>query len=104
MIYLNNTAEAQVMTIPKVGRDANGDLLFKIKSMVDLSEVVKNVIDLNTSELYYMLSVILENVSCGEYEYTLLDNDGVLSSGILMITEESTAIAYNNTIEYEQYN
>ena len=44
-----------------------------------------------------------EGIMSGEYEYTLSDEVGVLSTGLLIIGEKEMLTEYNNEITYEQY-
>jgi hypothetical protein len=60
--------------------------------------------DVKTSVGYYVIEVALKsNVPAGEYEYSLSDAQGVLSSGLLVIGDMSAPREYDNTIIYEQY-
>ncbi len=105
MVYLNNTTEAQVLFIPKDGAMADGDLIFRAKSTIDLeTEIDLFVIDLQTSDLYFNLSLTLpEGVPVGEYEYTLTAGDEVMSTGLLVIGENFHPRQYEKDITYEQY-
>ena len=106
MIYLQNTTEeSQVLFVPKNGATPEGDLVLKAKSTIDLDvEVNQEVTDLNTSDRYYIMNVTLPaGLPNGEYEYTLMVGDILLSSGLLAIGENSHPSEYNKDIQYEQY-
>lgn len=105
MIYLQNTTESQVMFVPKNGAVPGGDLLFKAKSTIDLVvEVSQAVTDLQTSDLYFNIAVTLPaGLPDGEYEYTILAGDVPVSTGLLVIGENSHPTEYNKEIQYEQY-
>lgn len=105
MIYLKNTTEAQVMFIPRSLRAVNGRLTFIARNTIDKKELIRSeVLDLETSELYYRLSLALgEGLPVGEYEYLLTDDAGTLSQGLLMVGEFASFHEYNKSIEYEQY-
>lgn len=104
MIYLHNTSEAQVVFISRNGVTPEGDLVFKAKSTIDLTDFSQVVTDLQTSDLYYNLAVTLPaDLPDGEYEYTLAVGDTILSSGLLVIGENFSPEEYNKTITYEQY-
>ena len=104
MIYLHNTSEAQVVFIPRNGVTPEGDLVFKAKSTIDLTDFSQVVTYLQTSDLYYNLAVTLPaDLPDGEYEYTLAAGDITLSSGLLVIGENFSPSEYNKTITYEQY-
>lgn len=105
MIYLQNISESQVLFVPKNGSVPGGSLVFKAKSTIDLeTEILQDVIDLNTSDLYFNIAVSLPGgLPNGEYEYTLTDGVQVLSTGLLIIGESASASQYNKEITYEQY-
>jgi len=106
MIYLENTQEAQEVYIPRSnGMSPRGDLVFKAKNTINLEEEIDlYVSDLQVSDLYFYLAVILpENVTDGEYEYELKFEDTLLSSGLLVVGHYSNPDQYEKEIKYEQY-
>lgn len=106
MIYLQNTQEAQVVYVPRDNRmTIQGDLVFKAKNTINLVEEIDlYVSDLQLSDLYFYLAVILpEGVTDGEYEYELKFEDTILSSGLLVVGNLSKPDQYKKEIEYEQY-
>ena len=50
-----------------------------------------------------MLVELQEGVPSGEYEYTLSDEVGVLSTGLLVVGDLEIPTEYNKEIAYEQY-
>lgn len=105
MIYLQNNTESQGVFVPKNGAVPSGDLVFKAKSTIDLAVEINQVVtDLNTSDLYFNLAVTLPaGLPNGEYEYSLMVEETLLSSGLLVIGENSHPKEYNKEIQYEQY-
>ena len=105
MVYLENTTEAQPLFIPRSRADVFGRLTLALRSTVGLEIVVDaEAIDLDTTPLYYRVAVALpEGTATGEYEYTLAVGEELMSSGLLVIGENSTASQYNKEITYEQY-
>ena len=105
MIYLQNITDSQVVFVPKNGAVPSGDLVFKAKSTIDLAvEVSQGVIDLQTSDLYFRIAVTLpDGLPNGEYEYSIMNGDTILASGLLVIGENSHPSEYNKEIQYEQY-
>lgn len=93
------------MFIPRTGITPQGDLVFKAKSTIDLEVEIKQVVtDLQTSDLYFNLAVILPaGLPDGEYEYTLLAGDVPVSTGLLVIGDYTKPNEYNKVITYEQY-
>lgn len=104
MVYLEHNTEPQSLYIPKDGRTPKGRLHFKAYSTINLMGFSDEVVDINTSDLYYRISIaLMDNIPSGEYEYVLSDEEGILSEGILIIGENDNPITYDNKQEYEQY-
>ena len=106
MIYLQNTQEAQEVYVPRSnGMTPDGDLVFKAKNTINLTEEIDlYVSDLQVSDLYYFLAVTLpEEVTDGEYEYTLSFEDTILATGLLVVGDYSNPDQYEKEITYEQY-
>lgn len=105
MLYLTNTTKPQVLFVPKDGEVPEGTLTFEAVSTVDLDTAVsQEVIDLDTSGLYFNVSIALpEGVQDGEYEYTLSADGIPVSSGLLVIGENFHPSQYEKSITYEQY-
>lgn len=93
-----------MMYIPKNGRNAIGDVSFKAFSTINQYGFSFNAAEENSSLLYHKVLVELEeNIPAGEYEYTLSDEVGVLSTGLLVIGEMDSQVEYVIEKEYEQY-
>ena len=105
MIYLQNTTESQVMFIARTGMTPQGNLVFKAKSTINLEVEINQVVtDLQTSDLYFNLAISLPtDLPNGEYEYTLAVGEIRLSTGLLVIGENSHPSEYDKEITYEQY-
>lgn len=104
MIYLKETTDIQMMYIPKEGRDSKGDIFFKAWSTINQFGFSFEAAEENTSLLYHKVLVELkDNIPAGEYEYTLSDGIGELSTGLLVIGDYEDPIEYNKVTEYEQY-
>ena len=102
MIYLKNISTPQEIFIPK-GMEESGRLVLEIKSTINQSVIMPNVIDFCAMELYFKFTVALPaDVASGEHEYTLSDDAGVLSTGLLIVGEPSTPTEYNKIIQYGQ--
>ena len=104
MVYLKHTTDIQMMYIPKEGRNAKGDVFFKAWSTINQFGFSFDAAEENSSLLYHKVLVELkDNVPAGEYEYTLSDEVGELSTGLLVIGNLENPIEYNKVTEYEQY-
>ena len=104
MVYLNNTTDVQIMYIPKSVRDAHGKVFFKAYSTMNLQGFSFHSEEEESSPLYHLVAIELpSDIKDGEYEYSLSDDNGTLSTGLLVIGSLSKAVEYNNKIQYEQY-
>lgn len=104
MIYLKHTTDLQMMYVPKDGRNAIGDVFFKAFSTINQFGFSFDAAEENSSLLYHKVLVELkEDIPSGEYEYTLSDGVGVLSTGLLVIGEIDSHVEYVIEKEYEQY-
>lgn len=104
MIYLKNTTDLQMLYIPKEGRRALGNISLKAFSTINQYEFTIEAAEENTSLLYHKALVELQdNIPSGEYEYTLSDEVGELSNGLLVIGDLENPMEYNKVTEYEQY-
>ena len=104
MIYLKHTTDLQMMYIPKDGRDANGDVVFEAFSTINQFGFSFDAAEEDTSLLYHKVLVELkDDIPSGEYEYTLSDEVGVLSTGLLVIGDLDKPMEYNKETTYEQY-
>lgn len=103
MLYLQNNSDAQSLLIPK-SRETKGKLLFSAESAMNLTSFEREVIDVGSSAYYLTIPLTFqEGMPSGEYEYALTDEEGVVSTGILIVGDLDTAIEYTNNVEYEQY-
>lgn len=104
MIYLKNITDAQVAMIPKNGESATGALSLIMKSTVDLEGPTMEAVDLDTSDLYFNLSVALPGgLASGEYQYQLMDGEILVSCGICYIGDLEEPSQYESTITYKEY-
>lgn len=104
MIYLKKTSDLQMMYVPKDGRDAQGDVSFNAFSTINQFGFSFDAAEENSSLLYHKVLVELkEDIPCGEYEYTLSDEVGVLSTGLLVVGDLDNPMEYNKETTYEQY-
>ena len=104
MIYLQNTTESQVLFVPRNGAEASGELTLKARNTLDQNFIIDRVLDLRTSDLYFNLSITLpEDCPDGEYEYALMDDNIVLSTGILVLQSADARTKNEKDIRYEQY-
>lgn len=81
-----------------------GEVVLRLKNTIDLDHKISAMTDGGSSSLYHTIMVsLLDNIAQGEYEYTLSDEVGVLSTGLLIIGDLENPTEYNKEIAYEQY-
>lgn len=103
MIYIDRHTEEQLVYIPKK-RECQGTMSLKAVNTISKSGFVEYLEDYGLRKGYHVFSLTLpDSVASGEYEYELLDYNGILSQGILVIREQNTMVEYDNMTEYEQY-
>lgn len=104
MLYLKNITDAQELMIPRDGDMSSGFMSLILKSTIDMAVRSFQVSSDRTSQHYFKLSVNLQaDMPNGEYEYSLMNGQILLSRGLLIIGENVRMSEYNNTITYEQY-
>jgi hypothetical protein len=103
MIYLNNISNVQTMFIPKLERESVGKNFFHALSTGTRQKHAFHVRGMESTALYHIVGIELPKIADGEYEYTLSDEKGTLSTGILVIGGQSKPVEYNNDMIYEQY-
>ena len=83
---------------------ASGELTLKLRNTIDQDVIIAHVTDNHKSNIYFNLEITLpEGCPDGEYEYALVDENNVLSTGIMVLVSAETSNEYNKDIEYEQY-
>ena len=103
MIYLKNISTPQMVFVPK-GRETGSVLKFTLQSTIDRSIYVDcEVIDLQSDRYVQFLVELPAGIPSGEYEYSLTDDAGTISTGLLVVEEDSDPMEYNKPIQYEQY-
>lgn len=107
MIYVTNTTDAQAVFFPvSYTLEEPGTITFTARSTVDLDTPISAVvIDLQTHDLYYNVSLALpQGLTPGEYEYELASDGVTLSSGVMVLSGGDVPVEeYTQSTTYEQY-
>lgn len=104
MIYLKNISEEQTILVPRNGEMVTGDVTLVMCNTTDHQEVTLSMRELNASGLYLNLAVDLpEGLADGEYQYTLIDGNILVSQGLLYVGDLQSTSQYEKTIRYKQY-
>jgi hypothetical protein len=105
MIYVSNTGDMQIISVPRSFHSLNG-LTYHLKiSQADRVIYNTNLADLGGSWLYYNFQINLpEDVASGEYEYLLTNESGeTMSAGIMVVEwERPDHEEFVKFVEYEQ--
>lgn len=105
MIYVSNTGDVQIISVPRSFHRPNG-LTYDLKvSQADKAIYATNLKDLGGSWLYYNFQIELpDDLASGEYDYTLTDESGeVMSAGIMVVEWERPDLGETvKFVEYEQ--
>ena len=104
MIYLKNISDAQILMIPRNGGIVTGEMSLVMRNTTDLRETTLSVTDLNTSGLYFNLTVSLPGglADC-EYQYSLKNGNIQVSCGLLYVGDLQSPSQHETTITYKQY-
>lgn len=105
MIYLKNITEEQEIFIPIASEDREvWKVTLHIKSTISSDNFsIDGVVGIGSALYYPMMVELSEDIPSGEYKYTLSDEVGVLSTGLLVIGDLENPTEYNKEITYEQY-
>lgn len=104
MVYLQRTSDIQILYIPKIGRNATGNVRLKAVSTINNVDFEIEAAEEGDSLLYHKMMVELQRgIPMGEYEYIFSDEVGELSNGLLVIGELANPVEYIAESEYEQY-
>lgn len=88
---------------PKVLEGA-GSVLLELLSNVDRETVVQPVTVEDVSALYISGTVVLPELTPGEWAYKLIAGGRTITTGLLIVTGDGVSRrSYNQTITYEQY-
>lgn len=108
MIYLQNTEGEHLLYIPKpmvVPVGPHVLFIFQATSTIDQEMLISQAnYPQVTTDLYIIVPVVVyPGLPNGEYNYDLKLGDRVISSGILVVGENSDPSQYEKEITYEQY-
>lgn len=106
MIQIKDKYQESTIKIPK-NADYSGDFVFRVYSPVSQTINEYNVSDEETSNNFYVFQIEeLVNLADGEYNWTLIQDEDTVATGILQVGdgEETVQIVqYGAEIEYKQY-
>lgn len=107
MIYLQNSKRAQRVVCPSQGRQAEGDVVFKLRNTTDRANILTEVVELESNGQYWVFELPARsfNLPAGECEYRLIDDVGFLSSGVAVVTDDLAVLdrEYEQIKTYKQY-
>lgn len=102
MVYINE--KSQKVNFAKTSNDKFDKIVFENQT----THVVFELTATNSadSDLVYTIDIseIIDRFETGQYDYSFMDGDSVVNSGILQFDGfEPSTIQYENRVEYIQY-
>lgn len=107
MIYIANKNVQNTVQIPcNLSKSASNSYKLVLKNTSSRKEYSFDVEDANLYSKYYTISVNLEGLDYGEYEYSLVSNSNfaTVSLGIFRLLAEADRIEIDTTVTYSTHN
>ena len=107
MIYIANKNVQNTVQIPcNLSKSTSNSYKLVLKNTSSRKEYSFDVEDANLYSKYYTISVNLEGLDYGEYEYSLVSNSNfaTVSLGIFRLLAEADRIEIDTTVTYSTHN
>ena len=107
MIYITNKNVQNTVQIPcNLSKSTSNSYKLVLKNTSSRKEYSFDVEDANLYSKYYTISVNLEGLDYGEYEYSLVSNSNfaTVSLGIFRLLAEADRIEIDTTVTYSTHN
>ena len=107
MIYITNQNVQNTVQIPcNLSKSTSNSYKLVLKNTSSRKEYSFDVEDANLYSKYYTITVNLENLDYGEYEYSLVSNSNfaTVSLGIFRLLAEADRIEIDTTVTYSTHN
>lgn len=107
MIYITNKNVQNTVQIPcNLSKSTSNSYKLVLKNTSSRKEYSFDVEDANLYSKYYTISVNLEDLDYGEYEYSLVSNSNFtsVSLGIFRLLAEADRIEIDTTVTYSTHN
>lgn len=107
MIYITNKNVQNTVQIPcNLSKSASNSYKLELKNTSTRKEYSFDVEDANLYSKYYTITVNLETLDYGEYEYSLISNSNfaTVSLGIFRLLAEADRIEIDTTVTYSTHN
>lgn len=102
MVYINENST--IVSYPKTSNDKWDKIRFENQTTHVTFDLVTT--DTTNNDLIYNIdiSTVIDRFEAGQYDYSFMDGDNTITSGILQFDMfEPVTTQYNNSIEYIQY-
>lgn len=106
MIYITNKNVQNTIQIPcNLSKSTSNSYKLVLKNTSSRKEYSFDVEDANLYSKYYTISVNLESLDYGEYEYSLVSNSNfaTVSLGIFRLLAEADRIEIDTTVTYSTH-
>lgn len=103
MVYINE--KSQKVNFAKTSNDKFDKIVFENQTTHVVFELTAEL-EIADSDLVYTIDIssIIDRFETGQYDYSFIDGDIVVNSGILQFNSyEPSTIQYENRVEYIQY-
>ena len=107
MIYITNKNVQNTVQIPcNLSKSTSNSYKLVLKNTSSRKEYSFDVEDANLYSKYYTISVNLEDLDYGEYEYSLVSNSNfaTVSLGIFRLLAEANRVEIDTTVTYSTHN
>lgn len=107
MIYITNKNVQNTVQIPcNLSKSTSNSYKLVLKNTSSRKEYSFDVEDANLYSKYYTISVNLEDLDYGEYEYSLVSNSNFapVSLGIFRLLAEADRVEIDTTVTYSTHN
>ena len=107
MIYITNKNVQNTVQIPcNLSKSTSNSYKLVLKNTSSRKEYSFDVEDANLYSKYYTITVNLENLDYGEYEYSFVSNSNfaTVSLGIFRLLAEADRIEIDTTVTYSTHN
>ena len=105
MIYIDTNKDTQIVYVPRNGETPGEDVRLVAESTADRTAAEFAVATCEV--LGHLLRLVVglpDEIFPGEWQYALKSNGADISTGLMIVTEDSAAVlSYNREIKYKQY-
>lgn len=107
MIYIDSNKSTLIVYVPRNGVVVSALAEVELKAVSTYDKTAFEFTVASQETRGYMLRLVVglpEGMGVGEYQYTLTAGEETISTGLLIVSEDSMEVlSYNREISYKQY-